>query len=65
MDHDPLHDPDDFLSLLASSGPMTFRVPDGASFLRPDDRRHNDGSHPLAGATITYWPTHQPEEINR
>lgn len=33
--------------------PTTFRVPEGAS-IRLDDR--HDGSHLLAGATITTWP---------
>lgn len=33
--------------------PMTFRVPEDAS-IQLEDR--NDGSHLLAGATITAWP---------
>lgn len=50
---DPLHDPDEFLNLLASSPPMTFRVSEDATIRLAD--RH-DGSHLLAGATITMWP---------
>ena len=50
---DPLRDPNDLLSLLASSPPRTFHVPEDAQ-IRLDDR--HDGSHLLAGATITTWP---------
>ncbi|WP_181022233.1 hypothetical protein [Mycobacterium avium] len=50
---DALHDPDEFLNLLASSPTMTFHVP-GDAVIRLDDRR--DGSDILAGATIAYWP---------
>lgn len=50
---DALHDPDEFLNLLASSPPMTFNLPEDA-MIRLADR--HDGSHLLAGATIAYWP---------
>lgn len=49
---DPLHRA--VIMALEHGGPdVTYPVPDSAQ-IRLDDRC--DGSHLLAGATITYWP---------
>ena len=48
---DALHDPDEFLALLASSPPRTFQVPPNATI----QLREGGPGHLLEGAVITGW----------
>jgi hypothetical protein len=59
---DELHDAVELAARIGGGPEITYRIPESAA-IRLDDR--HDGSHLLAGATITHWPTRQPEEINR